>query len=272
MKAVSPAWSTALGWRRLFPPLRKAWDTLGRIRPELAEATGLAPDVRIICGAHDSNASLVPHLASRREPFTVISTGTWVIIMAVGGKGRLDPEADMLANVDVRGVPVPTARFMGGREFAVLAGEKPAEAAEADVAAMIASGALALPAFSDQGGRFAGRKGRIEGEAPATPKARAALATLYTALMTAHTLRRLEAPGDLIVEGGFTRSPAFAAVLARLMPSRRVVVAPQAAGAAAGAAMLAHWGEPHGAPRLETPPDWALPGLEAYRDRWERAL
>ena len=64
----------------------------------------------------------------------------------------------MLANVDVRGEPVPTARFMGGREFAVLAGETPAEAGEADVAGVVASGALALPAFSDQGGPFAGRK------------------------------------------------------------------------------------------------------------------
>ena len=61
--------------------------------------------------------------------------------------------------------------------------------------------------------------------------------------MTAHLLQRLEAPGDFIVEGGFTRSPAFAAVLASLMPGRRVVVAPTSAGAAAGAALLAHWGE-----------------------------
>jgi L-fuculokinase len=261
-----------LGWRRLFPPLRKAWGTLGPLKPEVAVAAGLRPDVRVVCGAHDSNASLVPHLKARRDPFTVISTGTWVIIMAVGGSGRLDPEADMLANVDVRGVPVPTARFMGGREFAVLAGEKPAVPSEADVAAAIAAGALALPAFSDQGGPFAGRKGVIEGEAPSTPKGRAALATLYAALMTAHVLGRLEAPGDLIVEGGFTRSPAFAAVLAALLPARRVVVAPQAAGAAAGAAMLAHWGAPHSPPQLEPPPAWALPGLEDYRDRWEQAL
>ena len=46
--------------------------------------------------------------------------------MAVGGTARLDPKADMLANVDVCGVPVPTARFMGGREFSVLAGDAPA--------------------------------------------------------------------------------------------------------------------------------------------------
>ena len=261
-----------LGWRRLFPPLRKAWETLGPLKPEVAAATGLAPNVRVVCGAHDSNASLVPHLKSRREPFTVISTGTWVIIMAVGGKARLDPAADMLANVDVRGVPVPTARFMGGREFAILAGETPAAADEAVVAAMVASGVMALPAFTDQGGPFGARKGRIEGPAPETPEARTALATLYAALVTAHVLKRLEAPGDLIVEGGFTRSPAFAAVLGGLMPGRWVMIAPAAAGAAAGAALLAHWDEPHPPPRLEPAEPWVLPGLEAYRQRWERAL
>ena len=85
-------------------------------------------------------------------------------------------------------------------------------------------------------------------------------------------LGRLEAPGELIVEGGFARSPAFAAVLARLMANRRVLVAPMSAGAAAGAAMLAHWDEPHQAPRLEPAAAWDLPGLEAYRDRWERVL
>jgi sugar (pentulose or hexulose) kinase len=167
---------------------------------------------------------------------------------------------------------VPTARFMGGREFAVLAGDAPAEVGEADLVAVVASGAIALPAFSDQGGPFAGRKGRIEGAAPASPQARAALATLYAALMTAHLIQRLDAPGDLIVEGGFTRSPAFAAVLAGLMPDRRVVVAPKSAGAAAGAALLARWREPHEPPHLEAAGAWAIPGLEAYRERWERRL
>ncbi len=40
-----------LGWRRLFPPMRNAWDTLGTLKREVAEATGLAPDVRVVCGA-----------------------------------------------------------------------------------------------------------------------------------------------------------------------------------------------------------------------------
>ncbi|MGA7199760.1 MAG: sugar kinase, partial [Roseiarcus sp.] len=203
--------------------------------------------------------------------FTVVSTGTWAILMAVGGKGRLDPRADMLMNVDVRGRPVPTARFMGGREFAFLAGDHPAEAREADVAATVAAGVMATPAFSDQGGPFAGRKGRIVGEAPNTPATRTALATLYVALMTAHVLELLEAPGDIIVEGGFNRSPAFAAVLSGLMPGRAIAVA-ATSGAAEGAAMLAHWGKPHAPPRLVSAKAWRIPGLAAYRERWERAL
>jgi L-fuculokinase len=260
-----------LAWTRLFPPMRRAWETLGPLKREVAAATGLSPDVRVVCGAHDSNASLIPHLAARSDPFTVVSTGTWAILMAVGGKGRLDPNADMLMNVDVRGRPVPTARFMGGREFAVLAGDHPAEAHEADVAAIVAAGVMATPAFSDQGGPFGGRKGRIVGEAPTTPAGRTALATLYVALMTAHVLDRLEAPGDIIVEGGFNRSPAFAAVLAGLMPGRNVVVAPTS-GAAEGAAMLARWGEPHAPPRLAPAEVWRIPGLAEYRKRWEQAL
>ena len=261
-----------LGWRRLFPPMRKAWETLGTLRPEVAAATALNPDVRVGCGAHDSNASLVPHLRSRTDPFTVISTGTWVIIMGVGGKGRLDPQADMLANVDVRGAPVPTARFMGGREYAELAGEGPPETTETDVAAIVASGAFAIPAFSDQGGPFAGRKGWIEGPAPSTPAARAALATIYTALVTAHLIDRLEARGDLIVEGSFNRTPAFAAVLASLLPARPVLTAPNSSGAAVGAAMLARWGEPFPPPKCGIPHPWTISGLRQYREQWERRL
>jgi len=259
------------GWRRLFPPIRRAWETLGALRPEIAAQTGLSPEVRIVCGAHDSNASLVPYLASRTDPFTVLSTGTWVIIMAVGGKAPIVEKADMLANVDVRGRPVPTARLMLGREFAALAGEMPAEARETDVASLVASGAMAMPAFTNQGGPFAARKGRIEGEAPKTLASGSALATLYCALVAAHMLKLLEAPGDLIVEGGFNRSPAFAGVLAALMPGRDVFMAPTS-GTAEGAALLAHWDAPHARPKLERARAWSVPGLREYQERWEQAL
>ena len=155
-----------LGWRRLFPPLRKAWETLGTLRPKSRRRQASRQKCASYAARMISNAALVPHLMSRRDPFTVISTGTWVIIMAVGARSRLDPSADMLANVDVRGEPVPTARFMGGREFSAVAGDAPAEAGEADVAAVVASGAIASPAFSTRAALSRGAKGGSRAKRP----------------------------------------------------------------------------------------------------------
>jgi hypothetical protein len=81
----------------------------------------------------------------------------------------------------------------------------------------------------------------------------------------------LAGASPFVVDGGFASTPAFAALLAALKPGRTVFIA-SAAGAAAGAALLAHWGEPHRPPHLEPAEPWVLPGLEAYRAQWERAL
>jgi sugar (pentulose or hexulose) kinase len=259
------------GWTRLFPPVRNAWDAFP-IKPEVAALAGLANQTRVFCGAHDSNLSLVPHLVSRKDAFSVVSTGTWVILMAVGGTGPLDPAWDMLANVDVFGRPTPCARFMGGREFSVIAGAAPATVEPADIAAIVASGALALPAFSDQGGPFWRRAGRIEGVAPQTPEGRTALAVLYVALMTKLMMDKLEAPGDWIVEGGFAKTPAFAGVLAALAPERRVLVAATTAGSAEGAARLAHWDRPQPPVESRRAEAWPISALAGYEARWRALL
>jgi hypothetical protein len=36
--------------------------------------------------------------------------------------------------------------------------------------------------------------------------------------------------------------------------------------------MLARWGEPHVPLKLASAEAWRIPGLMAYRERWERAL
>ena len=258
-------------WTRLFPPLSHAWDAFP-IRAEVAAAAGLSPSARVHVGAHDSNLSLVPHIVSRRDAFSVISTGTWVILMAVGGTGPLDPDWDMLANVDVTGRPTPCARFMGGREFSVLAGEPPAPVGPEDIAGVVVAGTLALPAFSDQGGPFTACAGTIEGPPPQSPAGRAALATLYVALMTQLMLEKLEAPGDWIVEGGFAKTPAFASVLAALAPERNVVLAATTAGAAEGAARLARWGAKARKYESLSVTPWLTPGLADYAARWRTAV
>ena len=105
-------------------------ESLGPILPEIAASPrAWRPDTPVLCGIHDSNASLLPHLIGRATPFSVVSTGTWVISMAIGGVDvELDPARDTLVNVNAFGEPVPSARFMGGREFETLLGDKPAQA------------------------------------------------------------------------------------------------------------------------------------------------
>ena len=84
-------------------------------------------------------------------------------------------------------------------------------------------------------------------------------------------LERLDAPGDIIVEGGFNRTPGLFRRARRAHARADRLVAP-ASGAAEGAAMLARWGEPHEPPKLARARAWDVPGLAAYAERWRVGL
>jgi L-fuculokinase len=263
------------GWADRFPPMRHAWDTLGTIRPELAAATGLPRDCRVLAGIHDSNASYLPHLVARTAPFTVLSTGTWIIAMAPGlPLSRLDAHADMLANVDARGEPVPTARLMGGREVELVAGTEalPTPASPADVAGIVAGGVMALPSFVAGSGPFIGRLGRIEGDPGAGPARRTALASLYAALTVDVMLDKLEAAGPVLVEGSFHRNAAFCGLLAAMRLGQAIHATDDPSGTARGAWLLARWDErpswPSALPAAARA--WDIPALGSYRERWRR--
>jgi hypothetical protein len=106
-----------MGWNRLFPPMRPAWTALNTLKPELAARTGLPENCRVLCGIHDSNASLLRHLTVTPAP-AVLSTGTGHRRRPGAPLDALREQADMLANSDALGHAVPCIRFMGGREFA----------------------------------------------------------------------------------------------------------------------------------------------------------
>jgi len=268
------ALAQAEGWAELFPPLRNAWDALGPPKPDILAATGLSPACRVICGAHDSNVSYLAHRATRQPPFTVISTGTWTIVMAAGADlSRLDPGRDMLANVDVFGDPVATARFMGGREFAAVAGDATG-ATLADAARVMARGTLVRPAFVAESGPFTGSAGGIAGPPPATPAERAALAGLYVALVVDVMLGLLGAHPPFVVEGPSAADPVFLAALAGLRPGQAVLASQDGTGTGAGALLLAGWdrrGDRRPAAERAVASD-GLPGLAGYRDRWRALL
>ena len=259
-----------MGWGKLFPPFTPAWQSLGSLLPEIAAQTGLSPQCEVISGIHDSNASLLRHLLSRPagEPFIVVSTGTWVIIGAIGASlAGLAGERDMLANVDVLGRPVACARFMGGREFAALNDPPAAGCTDVDIAALVERGVFALPAFADAGGPFMGRRGRLLGMI-GKGEERYALASLYCALLTDYCLSALGAEGDIVIEGSFTSNPYYAALLAALRPQQQVWLSSDAAGTVGGVYLLGNWGGvARAAPcAAVTPHDKC--DLRVYRERW----
>jgi sugar (pentulose or hexulose) kinase len=223
-------------WEGLFPPVRRAADVLGPVLPSVAEATGLAAGTPVLCGIHDSNASLVPHLGE--APCGVISTGTWMIVMALGGRAvELDASRDVLVNVNALGQPVPTARFMGGREVEEIMGGRIVESAPDDLRAVLEGRVMAMPSLHPGTGPFPGKRFGWIGAEPAGG-ARMAAASFYAALMGAECLSLAGAEGPVIVEGSFGGNLAFLRMLATA--TGRVVRGSGAgAGTGLGAALLA---------------------------------
>ncbi len=262
------------GWKPLFPPLRRAWDVLGPVRPAVAAATGLPADTPVLCGIHDSNANYLRYLAAGLDDFTLMSTGTWVISFNTAQPlDALYEDRDTVANVDVTGRPVACSRFMGGREYAVLAGEDRGTAATLDdVAQLIAAGTMALPSFTDSGGPLPGTggKGRVTGPQPATAARRTALATLYTALMSSLSIDLIGSANDIVIDGGFAGNALFCRLIAALRPGQTVRVSPERDGTALGAALLWRWADrDQPVPQaLDTAAAPRIAGLDDYAADW----
>jgi len=227
------------GWADLLPPMRRAGDCLGTLTPEWVARTGLSSGVRVHCGIHDSNAALLaargfPELASRES--TVLSTGTWFVAMRTPGvpvdQSALPADRDCLVNVDAAGQPVPSARFMGGREIELLTGsDTPRIDIAADQAVLLdalhtalADGARVLPTFVPGTGPFPRARGRWE-HMPADQAGRRASVSLYAALVADVTLDLIGSSERIVVEGRFAQTQVFVRALAALRPGTAVYAA-----------------------------------------------
>jgi sugar (pentulose or hexulose) kinase len=262
----------ARGWDTLFPPKKLASDVLGPISAEIAAVTGLDPQCQVTGGIHDSNASYLKFLSARdrNEPFTVISSGTWTVVMANRADlSRLREDKDMLASVDAFGSPVATARFMGGREYEAIAGTdgRPNMPALLNV---LERQSMALPAFAS-GGPFAGREGRLVNADSLSGSERASLATLYVALMCELLIEMLGAEGAVLIDGPLATNPLFGALLGALLPDRSIELSAGDGGNTRAACYLAGF---HDAPPSPMTPAAAatLKRLPAYREAWRKLV
>ncbi|HBZ43838.1 MAG TPA: carbohydrate kinase [Maritimibacter sp.] len=227
----------ALGLTDKMAPLALAGDVAGTLLPAVVRATGLAPETPVMSGIHDSNASLLPHLRQMRGPFSVVSTGTWVISMAIGGAAvTLDPARDALVNVNGLGDPTPSARFMGGREFELLRGET-ADATTTDAERVLRERLYLLPAIETGSGPFPGRSGGWS-TSDMSPGEKNVALSWYLALMTAECLSMIGGRGPTLVEGPFARNNHFVSMLKAAL-GRPVHLSHSATGTSVGASLLA---------------------------------
>jgi len=266
--------ATRMRWTGLFPACRFAGDALGNIEPAVAAATGLNSNCKVMCGLHDSNVSYLEHLlAEPQGNFAVVSSGTWTIVMANQARlAKLQDHLDMLANVDVFGAPVGTARFMGGREFEAIA----PQAAQAPVEALctvLKRRAMALPAFA-LGGPFAGVAGSLEHAASLTDSERAALATLYVALMSDLLIDMLGACEPTIyLDGPLARNHLFGAILSALRADAPVYSNEHGAGPCRALCYLGGFPETPAPSKKRSPPlPLPLPQLGLYRKEWRERV
>lgn len=273
------------GWAAMLPPLRRAADALGTLRPELAGRTGVRADALIHCGLHDSNAALVaarafPEIADCEA--TVLSTGTWFVAMrtpAPGASvdiGSLPEGRDCLVNVDAFGRPVPSSRFMGGREIETLTGIdtrridiKPDQSGlVAAVPNAVGNKAMVLPTFAAGVGPYPAAHGRWLGM-PADQAGRRAGVSLYGALVADVALDLIGSCERILVEGRFAEAEVVVRGLASLRPDTKVYVANAHNDVSFGALRLLDPSlEPHSSLRLVEPLET---DLTDYRSKW-RAL
>jgi sugar (pentulose or hexulose) kinase len=275
------ALATSRGWSERLAPEQHASRILGALRPDWVARTGLSAQVKVYCGLHDSNAAFLDarnHAALQGRDCTVLSTGTWFVAMRSplrpepGLANSLPEHRDCLINVDVDGKPVPSARFMGGREIEILTrnvteADTPMarESQQEVLVRAIQSNEMTLP-------------GGVAGVGP-YPKARRAPlparehtiahAHLYAALLADASLDLIGSCDNLLIEGRFSGAPLFARTLATLRPTTRVLVTRDENGVARGALRVAKVECPDCAPLTVAEP--LAVDITRYRDAWRDA-
>ncbi|WP_099826365.1 FGGY-family carbohydrate kinase [Oceaniglobus indicus] len=264
--ALSPL-CAQLGIQHKIAPRRRPDDILGPVLPEIAARCGLSADTPVVCGIHDSNASLYPYLLARPAPFSVVSTGTWIVVMAVGAEQRA-PAEDTQINTDAMGNPSPSVRFMGGRTYETLTQGMTGVPDAAAIRAVSDQRIMLLP-DPNATGAFTARAPRWQGPAPAPGSGTCAVAvSYYLALLTANALDQIGARGPIVVEGSFARNADWLRMLATAC-GKPVSATESATGTSLGAALLF---APRGAGNAvaqTVPPD---PALTRYVRDWRGAI
>lgn len=178
-------------------------------------------------GLHDSSAALLPYLLSFREPFVLISTGTWCISLNPFNAEPLTPaelEWDCLCYKTPEGNPVKAARYFGGQEHEQAVKRIAKEYGVPEDFYRKPSVGVSFQDLQNAGDEYARfMQQLIENQVAST---------------------RLAIGGSgvrqIFVDGGFTENEMYMNLLARAFPEMEVYAAEIPQATALGAALVIH--------------------------------
>jgi sugar (pentulose or hexulose) kinase len=104
-------WVYKEGVRSVLPPILRGDECLNVQYKNIKLCIGI--------GLHDSSAALIPYLANFKEPFILLSTGTWSISLNPFNHTSLkkaELEHDCLCYLSYQGTPVKASRLFSGYE------------------------------------------------------------------------------------------------------------------------------------------------------------
>ena len=214
-----------------FPQVRKAWDTIGR--KQIGKS-----NLKIINGIHDSNASYLYFKNSDIKNFTLVSTGTWYIIFNQKTPLKnLNPSLDMLANIDVFGKPVPTMRFMGGREYDHLMGVFKISNKTRAIKNFSFHDYLIYPSYASGGG-FSINKINISFYERLSKGQIYYLICLYISFVINFCLNQMKSSNTIILDGPITKNITIMKILSSLRKKQIVLKNKREIGTTLGATNL----------------------------------
>ena len=214
-----------------FPPMRKAWEVIGQ--KKIANS-----NLQIVNGVHDSNASYLYFKNSNIKNFTLVTTGTWYIIFnQKTSLTNLNPNLDMLANIDVFGKPVPTIRFMGGREYDNLMKVFKITTNTKVLKNFNYKNYLIYPSYAS-GGAFINKKININFFKKLKKGQIYYLICLYIAFVINFSLNKMKSSNTIILDGPITKNITIMKILSSLRPKQLVLKNKKEIGTTLGATNL----------------------------------
>ncbi|MCK4824790.1 carbohydrate kinase, partial [bacterium] len=249
--------------------ISRPWDVLGKIKPEIAEKTGINKNAIVTHGIHDSNAALLPYLITQEHDFVLNSTGTWCVVMHEQDKIHFNEDElgkVVFFNISTFSKPVKTSIFMGGAEFdqyneilTKIHGDKNIPSMDLQLLREVIDekSCFIIPGISKGTGQFPESSPRIIENGRSIPyekvengeiipdffrnKAKAyAVLNLSLAIQTKVSLDRSDMKDGipLFTEGGFSRNDVYNALLTLFYPSSDIALTNLDEASAFGAAII----------------------------------